>query len=169
MEVSKSVCNSEVFEKLYDKYVDDVYGFMYYKCGDKDLAQDFVQESFVRMWENCKKIIYSKAKSYLFMVSNNLFLSDYRHKKVVLEHEKIPQKEFSNETPEYIMEEQEFLKKLESVIANLGEKERVVFLMNRIDKKKYREIAEELGVSVKTVEQRMTAALKNIRTHIKGI
>ena len=103
------------------------------------------------------------------MVANNLFISNYRHQKVVLEHQKIIPNVVTSETPEYVLEEQEFLKKLQTVIGNLSEKQREVFLMNRIDKKKYKEIALELNISIKTVEKRMSAALKEIRTYIKGI
>ncbi|WP_343330643.1 RNA polymerase sigma factor [Polaribacter staleyi] len=169
MKELKSVCDSKVFELLYNKYAEDVYGFMFYKCGDKSMAEDFVQESFVKMWSNCKKVIFEKSKSYLFMVANNLFISNYRHQKVVLEHQKIIPNAVTSETPEYVLEEQEFLKKLQTVIGNLSEKQREVFLMNRIDKKKYKEIALELNISIKTVEKRMSAALKEIRTYIKGI
>lgn len=169
MKETKSVCSQLVYKKIYDLYADSLYGFMIYKCGDSDKAQDFVQEAFVRLWTNCSKVIYEKAKSYLFTIGNNLFLDDYSHQKVVLKHQKLQVKSSTNETPEYLLEEQEFLEKLQKAISNLPEKQRVVFLMNRIDKKKYKEIAEELGISVKAIEKRMTLALKELRTQIKGI
>ena len=169
MKEIKSVCSQVVYKKIYDLYADSLYGFMIYKCGNSDKAQDFVQEAFVRLWLNCSKVIYEKAKSYLFTIGNNLFLDDYSHQKVVLKHQKLAPKNTTNETPEYLLEEKQFLEKLQKAIANLSEKQRVVFLMSRIDKKSYKEIAEELGVSVKAVEKRMTLALKQLRTQIKGI
>jgi len=169
MSITKSVCDSLIFKKIYDTYADNLFGFILYKCGDKDLAKDLVQESFIRLWNNCSKVIYEKAKSYLFTVGNNLFLDDYAHKKVVLEHQKLGGKTITEETPEFVLEEQEFLKKLNDAIANLPEKQREVFLMNRIDKKRYKDIAEALDISVKAVEKRMTLALKALRTQIKGI
>ncbi|CAM1345147.1 RNA polymerase sigma factor [Tenacibaculum amylolyticum] len=169
MKEIKSVCAQVVYKKIYDLYSDGLYGFMLYKCGDSDKAEDFVQEAFVKLWTNCSKVIYEKAKSYLYTIANNLFLDDYAHQKVVLAHRKLGVKTSTNETPEYLIEEQEFLKKLQQAIANLPEKQREVFLMNRIDKKKYREIGEELNISIKAVEKRMTLALKTLRTQIKGI
>ncbi len=169
MSITKSVCDSLNFRKIYDTYADNLFGFILYKCGDKDLAKDLVQESFIRLWNNCSKVVYEKAKPYLFAVGNNLFLDDYAHKKVVLEHQKLGGKTVTEETPEYVLEEQEFLKKLNEAIANLPEKQREVFLMNRIDKKRYKDIAEALDISVKAVEKRMTLALKTLRTQIKGI
>lgn len=169
MKEINSVCAPATYKKIYDSYADGLYGFMIYKCGDSDKAQDFVQEAFVKLWTNCSKVFFEKAKSYLFTVANNLFLDDYAHQKVVLAHKKFNVKSSTNETPEYLLEEQEFLKKLQNAISSLPDKQREVFLMNRIDKKKYREIAEELDISVKAVEKRMTLALKTLRTQIKGI
>jgi RNA polymerase sigma-70 factor (ECF subfamily) len=169
MNIRDSVCNTHTFKKIYDTHADHLFGFILYKCGDKDLAKDLVQETFVRLWTNCSKVIQDKAKSFLFTVGNNLFLDDYAHKKVVLKHQKLAVKTVNEETPEYVLEEQEFLKKLNDAIAGLSVKQREVFLMNRIDKKKYKDIAEELDITVKAVEKRMTSALKTLRTQIKGI
>ena len=166
----KSVCKPLVFKELYDAYASDVYSFVYYKCGDADKAHDFVQEAYVKLWTNCAKVLFEKAKSFLFTVVNNMFLNDYAHQKVVLVHQKLGiHKSVTNESPEYVLEEQEFLQKLQVAIGSLPSKQREVFLLNRIEGKKYREIAEDLGVSVKAIEKRMSLALKTLRTQIKGI
>ena len=67
------------------------------------------------------------------------------------------------------MEEDEFKTRLEQAISELVPTQREVFLMNRIDKKKYSEIAEELEISVKAVEKRMGKALKILRSKIKEL
>ena len=79
------------------------------------------------------------------------------------------EKTINNQDPQFLMEEQEFKRRLEDAISQLPEGQRVVFLMNRIDKKKYRVIAEELDISVKAVEKRMHLALKTLREQIDGI
>lgn len=73
------------------------------------------------------------------------------------------------ESPEYLLEEEEFKTKLQNAIALLTDAQREVFLLNRIDGKKYREIAEILNVSQKAIEKRMSAALKILRKHIENI
>ena len=75
----------------------------------------------------------------------------------------------TNESPEYILEEEEFKKKLQNTISLLSDAQREVFLLNRIEGKKYREIAELLDVSQKAVEKRMSGALKILREHIENI
>ena len=80
--------------------------------------------------------------------------------------------ETEKETPEKLeneLEEQEFKERLERAIAQLPEKQRIAFLMNRIDKKKYREIAEKLGISIKAVEKRMHLALQTMRKNIGNL
>ena len=165
----KSVCDSKVFEEIYTDYAKALYNFAFYKCGSSAQAEDLVQEAFIKMWNNCAKVIFNKAKSFLFTVTNNLFLNEVAHKKVVLNYRKKPIKTHTDESPEYILEEKEFLNKLQGAIASLKEGQRIVFLMNRIDKKTYKEIAEMLGVSVKAVEKRMHLALLQLRKTIGNI
>ncbi|CAL2074673.1 RNA polymerase sigma factor [Tenacibaculum sp. 190524A02b] len=166
MKVKKSICEPKVFNEVYEEHSKTLYNFMYYKCGDKSLAEDFVQDSYVKLWGNCSKVLIEKAKSFLFTVANNLFLNHVAHNKIVLKHSSEHKKDYTNETPEFLIEEQEFLQKLKKAIADLPEKQREVFLLNRIDKKKYKEISEMLGISVKAVEKRMSLALKVLREKI---
>lgn len=169
MKKTDNVCNPKVFEEVFKKNAETLRNFMYYKCGSMDLAEDFVQESFIKLWDNCSKVIEEKAKSFLFTVANNLFLNNVAHQKVVLKHQKVANPNITNESPEFILEEKEFLVKLETAIQDLPEKQREVFLLNRIDKKKYKEIAEILGISTKAVEKRMSLALKALREKIGKI
>jgi RNA polymerase sigma-70 factor (ECF subfamily) len=80
-----------------------------------------------------------------------------------------PNLDTTNQSPEYLFEEEEFKVKLQNAIASLTESQREVFLMNRIDGKKYREIAELLDISQKAVEKRMSAALKILKAQIENI
>ncbi len=164
-----SVCEDEIFEKVFLEQSEGLRNFLYYKCGDLAQAEDFVQESFVRLWNNCAKVSLDKVKSYLFTIGNNLFLNKVKHKKVVLKFEQRQTNQYSNESPEFLLEQKEFQVQLEKAISELTEGQRVVFLMNRIDKKKYKEIAEDLGISIKAVEKRMSGALKSLRKLIKNI
>ena len=136
---------------------------MYYKTGSLQQAEDLMQDAFGKLWENCAKVVIDKAKSFLFTVANNLFLNQVAHQKVVLKFENQGHTQQTNVNPQFLLEEQEFKKRLEGAISALPEGQRVVFLMNRIDKKKYREIAAELAISVKAVEKRMHQALSTLR------
>ncbi|NNE32732.1 MAG: RNA polymerase sigma-70 factor [Winogradskyella sp.] len=164
------LCEESHFNSFYLEHINAAHNFAYYKCGDKAASLDFVQDAFAKVWENCAQIDFGKAKTYLFTTVNNLFLNTVRHKKVVMSYAKAsPYLDRTNQSPEYILEEEEFKKKLQAVISDLSEEQREVFLLNRIEDKKYREIAEMLNVSQKTVEKRMSGALKILRHKLEGI
>jgi len=163
--MDKSVCEETSFEYLHKTHVVSVRNFLFYKLGDLEKARDFTQESFLRLWTNCSKVTFEKAKSYLFSIANRLFLDHYAHEKVVLRFEK--QSTHTEQSlqlnPEYMYQEADFKDRLERAISSLPEHERVVFLCSRIDRMKNREIADLLGISIKTVEKRISQALIQVK------
>lgn len=167
--MSDSVCEEKMFKSIFVAQAEGLRNFMYYKTGNLQQAEDLMQEAFGKLWENCKKVTAVKAKSFLFTVANNTFLNQVAHKKVVLKFEQVGHTDRDNETPAFLLEQAEFKQKLENVIQSLPQGQREVFLMNRIDKLKYREIAEKLDISVKAVEKRMHKALVAMRKIYKSV
>lgn len=165
-----NLCEENQFNDFYSKNVQSATNFAYYKCGDRDTALDLTQEAFTRIWENCSKINFDKVKTYLLTTINNLFLNLIKHQKVVFRYEKeTPNLDVNNQSPDYLIEVEEFKEKLQKAIALLTDAQREVFLMNRMEGKKYKEIAELLDISQKAVEKRMSGALKTLKTHIENI
>lgn len=166
---SKSVCEKPVFTGLFEAHAETIRNYIYYKCGDAAQAEDVMQEAFIKLWHHCKKVLFEKARAFLYKVANNLFLNQVAHQKVKLEYARMPHHNSNTESPDFVMEEKEFMHTLQQAIGALPEGQREVFLLNRIDKKTYNEIAEMLGISVKAVEKRMHNALKKLRKIIKNI
>jgi RNA polymerase sigma-70 factor (family 1) len=164
-----NVCESKVFEAIYNTYAKDIRRFLFYKTQDVDKAEDILQEVFIKLWENCSKVDYHKVKSYVYSIATNMFLNEKKHENVVLKYNNNNGKFDTNESPEYILLEKEFMEKLENTISALPEKQREVFLLNRIEKKKYKEIALHLDISVKAVEKRMHQALLVMRKEIGNV
>ena len=162
----KSVCEEKNFQFIFNQNKKSLHNFIYYKSGDYNLAQDVTQESFLVLWNNCKTVIFESAKSYLFTVGTRLFLNIRRREKIELEFVKNTKLPVDQENPQFLMEENEFKIKLEKVISKLPEKQRVVFLLNRIDNMTYAEIANLLDISVKAVEKRMSSCLKNLKSGV---
>jgi len=123
----------------------------------------------LKAWNNCKDVIYEKAKGFLLTVANRLFLNEIRNEKVKLNFESSSEINRNDQSPEYLLMEDEFKLKLETAISNLSEKQRTVFLMNRIDKMTFGEIATELDISVKAVEKRMGVALKALKEEVEEL
>ncbi|MGD1945734.1 MAG: RNA polymerase sigma factor [Croceivirga sp.] len=164
-----NVCEEHIFSSIFKTNSKTVFNYIYYKFGNEEKANDAVQEAFVKLWENCAKVPSEKAKSYLYTVANNLYLNVLKAEKVRLKYADQHSKSIDKESPEYILEEKQFQKKLETALNALPENQRTTFLLNRIDGKKYSEIAEMEEVSVKAIEKRMHLALKSLRVKIDGI
>jgi RNA polymerase sigma-70 factor (ECF subfamily) len=126
-----------------------------------------VQDAFIKLWENCKKIPPKSAKSYLFKTANNMMLNDMRHKKVVLKFQKAKPKEYTNENPEFLMQKNQFLESYQTALGNLKEEQRVAFLLYKIDGKSYGEIGELMNVTSRVIEYRVVTALKKLKNEIE--
>jgi len=163
-----SVCEERVYAKVFRDYAKVVRNFILFKCGNAAQADDLTQDAFVKLWKNCAKVPLDKAKSFLFTVVKNDFFNQVEHQKVVLKYQQSKRSHVNKETPEFVMREKEFQQELNDAINSLSEKQREVFLLNRIEKKKYKEIAEMLGISQKAVEKRMHQAMLNLRSKIKN-
>lgn len=158
------ICKENVFSGFFKSHAKALRNYLYYKFGNEDQAEDVTQEAFIKLWQNCADVPIEKAKSYIYTIANNASLNVIAHQKVVLNYAKSsPNKDTTNESPEFILEEDEFKTKLLKAIAQLNETQRVAFLMHRIDGKKYAEIATELDISVKAVEKRIHLALVELR------
>jgi len=164
-----NVCEEKIFNSVFKDHSKTIFNYIYYKYGNEEKAHDAVQEAFVKLWENCIKVAPEKAKSYLYTVSNNLYLNVLKAEKVRLKYANQHSNSISNESPEFVLEEKQFQQKLDNAINSLPENQRITFLLNRIDGKKYAEIAEIEGVSIKAIEKRMHLALKTLREKIEGI
>jgi RNA polymerase sigma-70 factor (family 1) len=169
MKISNNVCEEETFSQIYHDYGKTIWNFLYFKCGDDAQANDLVQDAFIKLWQNCKKVPREKAKSFLYTVSNNMFLNQVAHHKVVLQYAQLQPYKMDTQSPQYLLEEKQYQEKLQNAIANLTEAQRTAFLLNRIEGKKYAEIAEILDISVKAVEKRMSHALASLRKEIEEI
>ena len=165
----ENICQDEVFNKVFETYSKDLYQFLYYKYGAANNPHDLVQEAFIKLWNNCHKVVFAKARAFLFTVANNQMLSELAKKKTALNYAEVKPKEYSHETPQYILEGKEYETKLETAIAELSNEQRVAFLLNRIEGKKHQEIAEILGISRKAVEKRIYTALAKLRQKVENL
>ncbi|WP_372745909.1 RNA polymerase sigma factor [Lutibacter sp.] len=165
-----NLCDEKQFDIFYKQQINNVFRFILIKSKDNNEALDIAQEAFIKIWENCNKFDLSKAKSYLFSIASNLFLNVKKHQKVVRNYENNSTELYiETETPEDTLRGKEFKTKLEKALNDLTDGQREVFLLNRVEGKKYREIAEMLNISVKAVEKRMSQALVTLRSKIEEL
>jgi RNA polymerase sigma-70 factor (ECF subfamily) len=165
-----NICEELIFAGFFKKHAKTLKSYLLFKFGNEEQAEDVTQEAFIKLWENCRNVPVEKAKSFIYTVANNTTLNQIAHQKVVLEYSRSSVPVYAtSESPEYLMEEEQFKIKLQKAIANLSEAQRTAFLLHRIEGKKYHEIAEILGISVKAVEKRIHLALLELRKEIDNL
>jgi RNA polymerase sigma-70 factor (ECF subfamily) len=136
---------------------------------DADDAEEIVQELMVWLWENREMlVIESTLKSYLFAAVRNGCRTAMSKKAIRLKaHQQIHEEmSYLFEDPDFYVAE-ELTVKMEQALAAMPETYRNAFVSNRFEQKTYSQIAEEAGVSPKTVDYRIQQALKRLRVALK--
>jgi RNA polymerase sigma-70 factor (family 1) len=166
---SSEISSKAEFDALFKEHANDLYRFLYYKYGAENNPEDLVQEAFLKLWNNRKAVPADKARGFLFTVANNQMLNELAKKKTVLKYAQQKPKVYTIESPDYLLEGNEYMDRLQAALESLSEEQRVTFLMNRIEGKKHQEIADLLGISRKAVEKRIYTALDIIQQKIGKI
>lgn len=157
----------EAFKILFDSYFEDVRKYILYRCGNEEVATDIAQDTFLRIWEKQIIVDSKTAKGLLYKIAGDLFVTQYRREKLAFNFFNTFRPTQKNTTPEDEIHFQELKKAYENALETMPEKQRTVFLMNRIDELKYKEIAEQLDLSVKAIEKRMSQALEHLKMNLK--
>lgn len=153
------------FRELYDKYSPRLYAFAMGYLREPGEAEEIVQEVFLKVWSTRESLDPGRSFSaFLFTMAKNAILNTIRkanHRQTFLNYmELCPEKDF-------LLEEELNYRELESMyrkaVDRLSPKRREVFLLSREEHLSNADIAKQLGISVKTVENHMTAALSDIR------
>lgn len=168
--MERDTCHPLTFRELFFRYAASLRHFVFFRSADWAGAEDAVQEAFLRLWKNCQAVPPDKAKGFLYTVANNLFFDDTRRKHPAFRFEQYARHAPAgpgNMPVDGNLEAAEMQSRLELALLGLPEPQRTVFLMNRVEKQPYPEIAECLGISVKTVEKRMHAALLGLRESLQ--
>jgi RNA polymerase sigma-70 factor (ECF subfamily) len=163
--------NLITFEKLFRKYYAGLCNYANKYLKDLDRAEEVVQELFYKLWEKRNNLdINVSLKSYLYRAVYNGCLQYLNHRAIEIKYEKYykrQNKEYDRDASEAI-NMQELNEIINKTLNSLPERCRNIFQLNRYDGLKYREIAEKLDLSIKTVEANMGKALKLLRKNLKN-
>jgi RNA polymerase sigma-70 factor (ECF subfamily) len=133
---------------------------------DLDEAKSVVHEVFVTVWEKFDNLpADTNYRSYLYTAVRNRCLNYIRDKKKHVMLENMAESEPAEENT--TMETAELEQEIEMAIESLPEKCRMVFELSRVEGLKYAQIADKMGISIKTVEAQMSKALSVLRTHLR--
>jgi RNA polymerase sigma-70 factor, ECF subfamily len=162
--------NEKIFDYLFHLYYSGLVVYAGRMINSQSVAEDLVQDVFVKLWTNRRTLeINQSLKSYFFISVKNKCIDFIRHQKLVSKTEQ----ELANQT-ETISNDHHFLIESElraylfSALEKLPEACREIFVQNRFEGLKPKEIAEKRGISVRTVETQIGKALKILRSELSA-
>lgn len=161
--------DEQAFKALFQKYYASMCHFASQYLKDADMAEETVQELFVRLWEKRSTLtIETSVNHYLFRSVRNHCLNQLQHQKIKQQYASRVMESSSKEVdwqPFYM--EVDLMERIEKSIASMPPKRQEIFRLSREQGLKYKEIADKLDISVKTVEAQMGLALKHLRDDLK--
>jgi RNA polymerase sigma-70 factor (ECF subfamily) len=160
------------YEALFRRYYASLYRQIWCRCHDRHLAEDIVQDAFVRVWMKRTGLMPTLTVfPFLLTIAVNLLRDHHKHSVVALRHEesvRLTARDRGDE-PDVLLSESLLHDRI-MLIANkhLSEKCRSIFILSRIEGRSNAEIAEVLGVSTKMVENHLYHALKILRKKLSA-
>jgi RNA polymerase sigma-70 factor, ECF subfamily len=169
----KETSDDEIaFELLFRRYYLRLCGFANKFISNTTESEEIVQEVFLNIWRKRDLLkLDNEIRPYLFKSIQNLCFNFLEHKKVVDNYYSVIEVVYKNQAEEFDTYESvlytELQTKVNAAIGSLPDQCRKIFQMSREDGLKYNEIAEKLGISVKTVETQISRALLKLKAELK--
>ncbi|MBI9033174.1 MAG: RNA polymerase sigma-70 factor [Bacteroidales bacterium] len=155
-------------EQLFKKYYTYLCAYSARFVDSSELSEEIVQEVFVKLWEKRQDIVIrSSIKSYLFKSVHNFAINQYHQQKVRDNYKSTYEEPAMFDEVHELLIGQELEAGLQKAMRKLPEKRREIFELSRIQGLKYKEIADQLNISIKTVEGQISKALIQIRKSLK--
>ncbi len=161
--------NERIFEETFRKYYQSLCNYANSILKEMDEAEEVVQNLFLSIWEKRNDLeINISLKSYLYRAVHNHCLNRIKHLKIREEYQQYATNFYdaSYESVSQTVMKNELEQKIEEAIRKLPEQCRLIFRMSRFEELKYHEIAEQLELSPKTVENQIGKALKILRVEL---
>ena len=164
--------DEHAFELLFRKYYTRLCGFANKFLASRTDSEEIVQEVFLNIWKNRQKLkVNGSIHPYLFKSVQNLCFNFIAHQKVVDNYYSVIELVYQNSNQEFSAYEdvlyKELQDKIETTIQALPKECERIFRMSRDEGFKYAEIADRLGISVKTVETQISKALSKLKLELK--
>jgi len=153
------------FEQLFKAHYKALHIYVNTMIRDEEMAEEIVQNRFMKFWENRELLnIETSIKAYLYKCVHNDTLNFLKHEKVKTRYQNYALYSSQDSEPaSHRIELNELESRVHGAMEDLPEQCRLIFHMSRFEELKYREIAEHLGLSIKTVESQMGKALRILR------
>ena len=171
-EVFSKIKNGDqgAFEQVFRMFYMPLCDYAVMILGDQAEAEDVVQDLFTYLWKSRQEIrVQESVKSYLFTSVRFRALNVSKHKMIERKHGASLMAFIEDlQNSDYSEEEMQRVEQIKEILQTLPAQCRTVFTMSCLDGKKYKEIADELGISVNTVKSHVMKAYRNIRARVGG-
>ena len=163
--------NEQAFEKIYQLYSTRLYGNLLKLVKSETEAQEILQDVFLKIWDNRQNIDIEKSfRSYLFKIAENKVVDFFRK---VARDKKREAQLISLATNEYVpveelLQSDEKTALLQKAIYSLPPQRQQVFRLCKLEGKSYKEVSEQLGISVSTISDHIVKATKSIRDYFEN-
>lgn len=159
------------FTRLYQLYVRRLYAKTLKMVHDEDIAQEIIQDIFLKIWERRSQIDPAKSfKAYLYTIGVNLVYDHFRKlaKDTALQNTLLSAAEQDYTCQEDIVISQEQLALIQGAIEQLSPQRKRVYMMCKLDGKTYAEVSRELNISLSTIQDHMVKANIVLKNYLKN-
>jgi RNA polymerase sigma-70 factor (ECF subfamily) len=160
--------DEKAFRRLYDLFNKQVFSQAYIYLQSSELANDAVQEVFIRIWSSKEKLADVKdIRNYIFIVARNVIISDLR-RRVLHQYldEEMEMMDDQTILPDRQLSLKESMKIIQEAIENLSPQQRTAYTLSRNNGLSYDEIAKQMDISLPTVKTHISLALKSLRNYL---
>lgn len=162
--------NHKAFEELFESYFESLSRYAFSILRDSDEAQDVVQKVFYKLWDQHKELdIRTSIKSYLYRIVHNESLNfvHQRTNRAEINAEIVSSNDDASDNVSEQLIASDLQQAIDHALEKLPPQCRKVFEMSRMEQKSYSEIAQNLAISVNTVENHISKALRQLRIELK--
>ncbi|MGO1597560.1 MAG: RNA polymerase sigma-70 factor [Sphingobacterium sp.] len=156
--------NIQAFREVFDTYSDRIYSVAYRILKNREQAEEIVQETFLKVWQNREKLDETKAMwPFIFVVAKRLCFNQLRSIRYDVMAQKELIRNMKSIADDHPMDLRDMERLLQDSVVQLPARQRQVWIMSREQGKSHKEIADELGISPNTVKNNMVQTLKTLR------
>jgi len=163
--------DDKAFAEIFHRYKFKLYGYIHRLTQSQEMAEDIVQETFLRLWKNREQLgNIGHLSSYIFRMAQNQAITGFKRmamETMIIRQLLTGEKEFAPATPESTLALKEMEALFRKAVDNLPPQQKKVYLLSREEGLKHEEIAERLQISRGTVKNHMIQLLRTLRSQLE--
>ena len=158
-----------IFQKLFHNYQPRIYRFLWLKVRSVELAEDLVQEVFLRLWQARERLdAHRNLEIYIFRIAANLVIDTLRVQKPTTAIDIAEKSDIADpRNADDKLLHDVLAAEIDRIVSNMPERPQTAFILSRHQQLSHKQIAEIMDISVKTVEKHITSALKVLRIALR--